>query len=70
MRVARRGATDRLRPITNLLDSGAVRTTVGSVIPLAEAGRAHSLLTSTTRPRGKIVLQVAVVAHASQSPRS
>jgi NADPH:quinone reductase-like Zn-dependent oxidoreductase len=62
--------TDRLRHITSLLESGAARTTVGSVIPLSEARRAHSLLTSTTRPRGKIVLQVAVVAHAPQSPPS
>jgi NADPH:quinone reductase-like Zn-dependent oxidoreductase len=51
--------TDRLRKITPLIESGALRTTVGSVIPLSEAARAHALLTSPTRPRGKIVLQTA-----------
>ncbi len=50
--------TDRLRRITDVVESGALQITVGSVMPLEQARRAHELLAGARRPRGKMVLQV------------
>lgn len=47
-----------LSAVADLIVSGAVRTTVSEVFPLAEARRAHELL-QTGHARGKVVLEVA-----------
>ena len=44
--------------IGGLIDAGEVRVTVATVLPLAEAGRAHEL-SESGHARGKIVLHVA-----------
>jgi NADPH:quinone reductase-like Zn-dependent oxidoreductase len=46
---------DDLRPLAELVTSGAVRVDVGQTLPLADAAKAHELLQSG-RTRGKIVL--------------
>jgi NADPH:quinone reductase-like Zn-dependent oxidoreductase len=52
--------TKRLETIGQMLDGGALTTSVGAVLPLASARVAHEMLEGTrSRPRGKIVLQVA-----------
>jgi NADPH:quinone reductase-like Zn-dependent oxidoreductase len=52
--------TGRLNQIADLIASGALRTNVGSVLPLKEARTAHEMLEgSKTRPQGKIVLRIA-----------
>jgi NADPH:quinone reductase-like Zn-dependent oxidoreductase len=49
--------TRHLTEIGELLDSGASRTRVGTVLPLAEAREAHLMLEGIrSRPKGKIVL--------------
>jgi len=48
---------DQLSQISDLIDSGNVRPAVTTVLPLAEAARAHEL-SQTGHVRGKIVLQV------------
>jgi NADPH:quinone reductase-like Zn-dependent oxidoreductase len=51
--------TERLRPIAELLGSGKLRVTVGSVLPLAGARTAHEMLDGLRpHPRGKIVLRI------------
>jgi NADPH:quinone reductase-like Zn-dependent oxidoreductase len=47
----------QLAEIAQLVDAGAVRPVIDSVVPLAEAARAHEL-SESRRVRGKIVLQV------------
>lgn len=51
--------TERLAKITNLLDSGMLKTSVGSVLPLDQAQAAHRMLGGVPHERGKIVLKVA-----------
>ena len=51
--------TERLARITNLLDRGALKTSVGSVLPLEQALTAHQMLGGAPHERGKIVLKVA-----------
>jgi NADPH:quinone reductase-like Zn-dependent oxidoreductase len=48
----------QLGQIARLIDAGKVRITVETVLPLANARKAHEL-SETHRTRGKIVLQVA-----------
>jgi NADPH:quinone reductase-like Zn-dependent oxidoreductase len=50
--------TDRLNKLARLFDDGVLQPDVGTVLPLAEARRAHEMLAGTPHPRGKIVLQV------------
>jgi NADPH:quinone reductase-like Zn-dependent oxidoreductase len=51
--------TRHLTEIAELLDSGALRTRVGTVLPLAEAREAHLMLEGIRRaPKGKIILAV------------
>jgi NADPH:quinone reductase-like Zn-dependent oxidoreductase len=52
-------ATERLGKITDLLDRGALKTRVGSVLPLDQAQAAHQMLAGAPHARGKIVLKVA-----------
>ena len=47
-----------LAEIAKLIDDGKVKPTVGTVLPLADARRAHEL-SETGHARGKIVLKVA-----------
>jgi NADPH:quinone reductase-like Zn-dependent oxidoreductase len=52
--------TRHLTEIAGLIDSGELRTRVGTVIPLAEAREAHLMLEGIRpAPKGKIVLAVA-----------
>jgi NADPH:quinone reductase-like Zn-dependent oxidoreductase len=49
--------TRHLTEIAGLIDSGALRTRVGAVLPLADAREAHLMLEGIRRPpKGKIVL--------------
>jgi NADPH:quinone reductase-like Zn-dependent oxidoreductase len=51
--------TRHLTEIAHLIDSGALRTRVGAVLPLADAREAHLMLEGMrSRPKGKIVLSV------------
>lgn len=50
--------TARLNTITGLLDSNQIVCNVGTVLPLAEAGRAHEMMAGTPHARGKIVLKI------------
>lgn len=51
--------TARLARVTDLLETGALKTNVGAILPLAEARAAHEMLEGLRpRPRGKIVLAV------------
>lgn len=52
--------TERLRKIGELFDSGALKTNVGTVLPLEQARAAHEMLGGAPHPRGKIVLNMAV----------
>ena len=49
--------TQRLARISNLLDRGALKTSVGSVLPLEQALTAHQMLGGAPHERGKIVLK-------------
>jgi NADPH:quinone reductase-like Zn-dependent oxidoreductase len=51
--------TGRLNKITELFDDGTLAPQVGTVLPLADARRAHEMLGGAPHQRGKIVLQVA-----------
>ncbi len=51
----------RLEQIARLIDAGALRTSVGDVLPLADAHLAHEMLAGKPHKRGKIVL----TTHAS-----
>jgi NADPH:quinone reductase-like Zn-dependent oxidoreductase len=51
--------TERLSRIAALLDEGILRTTVGAVLPLADARTSHEMLEGVRPlPRGKIVLRL------------
>ena len=50
--------TERLKTLNGLFGSGAISARVGSVLPLAEARRAHEMLAGAPHRNGKIVLQV------------
>ncbi|MER3445691.1 MAG: hypothetical protein C4291_02135 [Candidatus Dadabacteria bacterium] len=50
--------SEGLTKITDLLDSGQLKTSVGEVLPLAEARLAHEILAGKPHKRGKIVLMV------------
>jgi NADPH:quinone reductase-like Zn-dependent oxidoreductase len=51
-----------LRAIAELIDSGKLRTRVGTVIPLADAREAHLMLEGIRRPpKGKIVLTAGMI---------
>jgi NADPH:quinone reductase-like Zn-dependent oxidoreductase len=50
---------ERLAMITNLLESGTLKSSVGSVLPLDQAQTAHQMLAGAPHERGKIVLKVA-----------
>lgn len=51
--------TARLNTIGELFDAGKLVTEVGTVLPLAEASRAHEMLGGAPHKHGKIVLSVA-----------
>lgn len=52
-------STERLDAIAQMPEAGILVTSVGTVLPLAEARVAHEMLDGTRqRPRGKIVLRV------------
>jgi NADPH:quinone reductase-like Zn-dependent oxidoreductase len=51
--------TERLAKIADLLDCGALKTSVGSVLPLDQAQTAHEMLGGAPHERCKIVLKVA-----------
>lgn len=51
--------TERLAKITDLLERGALKTRIGSVLPLDQAQTAHQMLAGAPHERGKIVLKVA-----------
>lgn len=51
--------TERLASIAGLLDRGALKASVGSVLPLEQALAAHRMLGGAPHERGKIVLKVA-----------
>jgi NADPH:quinone reductase-like Zn-dependent oxidoreductase len=51
--------TKHLTEIAHVIDSGALRTRVGAVMPLADAREAHLMLEGIRRPpKGKIILAV------------
>src|SRR6516164_1973713 len=54
--------TVRLRTLTALFESGGISARVGSVLPLAEARRAHEMLGGAPHLPGKIVLRVSSAA--------
>lgn len=51
--------TERLAKITDLLDRGALKARVGSVLRLDQARTAHQMLAGAPHEPGKIVLKVA-----------
>jgi NADPH:quinone reductase-like Zn-dependent oxidoreductase len=51
--------TRSLEELTELFQAGVVRPSVGKVLPLSAASEAHELMAQSSRPPGKIVLQVA-----------
>ena len=51
--------TTRLNKITELFDSGKLATSVGTVLPLEQARKAHEMLGAEPHKRGKIMLSVA-----------
>ena len=51
-------STQRLKQIAALIEAGELTTSVGDVLPLAEARSAHELLAGKPHKRGKIVLRV------------
>lgn len=50
--------TQRLNKISKLIEAGKLSPQVGSVLPLADARKAHEMLAGAPHERGKIVLQV------------
>lgn len=49
---------ERLRAVTGLFEKRKISARVGSVLPLAEARRAHEMLAGAPHQNGKIVLQL------------
>jgi len=56
--------TARLNKLTELIDSGKLKTDVGSVLPLEQAQSAHEMLAGAPHKRGKIVLTIPVTSRA------
>jgi NADPH:quinone reductase-like Zn-dependent oxidoreductase len=52
--------TARLTEISKLFENGKLVASVGTVLPLEHARRAHEMLAGAPHPRGKMVLNVAV----------
>ena len=50
--------TARLEKIGGLFEAGKLKTDVGTLVPLAEARKAHEMLSGAPHSRGKIVLEV------------
>jgi NADPH:quinone reductase-like Zn-dependent oxidoreductase len=50
--------TAHLNALTKLFDEGALSASVGTVLPLEEARRAHAMLAGAPHDRGKIVLRM------------
>jgi len=50
--------TERLHAVTDLFDNCKISARVGSVLPLAEARRAHQMLAGAPHKPGKIVLEL------------
>lgn len=50
--------TERLNRIGAMFDAGKLKADVGTVLPLADARRAHEMLAGAPHARGKIVLRV------------
>ena len=50
--------TERLNKISELFQAGKLLPQVGTILPLADARRAHEMLAGAPHDRGKIVLQV------------
>ncbi len=48
----------RLDLLSEMFDSGRLRSSVGTVLPLADVRRSHEMLDGAPHPRGKIMLQV------------
>jgi NADPH:quinone reductase-like Zn-dependent oxidoreductase len=59
--------TVRLRTLTALFESGGILARVGSVLPLAEARRAHEMLGGAPHLPGKIVLRVSQAGEIRES---
>lgn len=59
--------TRSLDALTALFRAGVVRATIGAVLPLAAARQAHVLMAATSRPPGKILLQVAELVADDQA---
>jgi len=51
-------SSGRLEQLAALIDAGDLTTSVGEVLPLAEARTAHEMLAGKPHKRGKIVLRV------------
>jgi NADPH:quinone reductase-like Zn-dependent oxidoreductase len=51
--------SERLRVVTDLFEKRKISARVGSVLPLAEARRAHEMLAGAPHKSGKIVLELA-----------
>src|SRR5262245_60670731 len=51
-------SSERLEHLANLIEAGELTTSVGDVLPLAEARTAHEMLAGKPHKRGKIVLRV------------
>ena len=50
--------SERLAQIASMLDHGALKSNVGTVLPLGQAVHAHHMLAGSPHNRGKIVLQI------------
>lgn len=50
--------SDRLNKLTDLFDSGKLKTQVGTVLPLAQVRTAHEMLAGAPHKRGKIILSL------------
>ena len=50
--------TARLEKISGLFEAGKLKPDVGTLVPLAEARKAHEMLSGAPHSRGKIVLEV------------
>lgn len=61
--------TARLERISELFDAGKLTARVGTVLPLADAQRAHEMLAGAPHARGKIVLEVADYSAGSDASR-
>jgi len=50
--------TARLRVVTEMFEARKISARVGSVLPLAQARRAHEMLAGAPHDPGKIVLEI------------